>query len=152
MAASWRWMGASSAALVRERYGTARYQEHRNDFHRDGRGLVLIELGKWGLGRKDLVANLNFFSKVVVDGEGRMAFVTGHSQPGASVDLRAEMDTLVVLNTCPHPLDPNPEWAPRPMEPALYRTVPAADDDPWRLGCPENGRAFANTALCPYPD
>jgi len=144
--------GVSSAALVRERYGEARYQEHRNAFHRDGRGLFLIELGKWGLGRKDLVANLNFFSKVVVDGEGRMAFVTGHSKPGASVDLRAEMDTLVVLNTCPHPLDPNPEWAPRPMELALYRTVPAADDDPCRLSCPENGRGFANTAIyhCQY--
>ena len=34
------------------------------------------------------------------------ASCTGHSKPGDSVDLRAEMDTLVVLNTCPHPLDP----------------------------------------------
>jgi urea carboxylase-associated protein 2 len=144
--------GVSNAALVRERYGEARYQEHRNAFHRDGRGLFLIELGKSGLGRKDLVANVNFFSKVVVDGEGHMAFVPGHSQPGASVDLRAEMDTLVVLNTCPHPLDPNPEWTPKPIDLTLYRADPVAEDDPCRLSCPENGRGFANTAIyhCQY--
>jgi hypothetical protein len=101
---------------VRERYGEARYQEHRNAFHRNGRELFLIELGKWGLGRKDLVANVNFFSKVTVDDAGDMHFVPGHSKAGDSVDLRAEMDTLVVLNTCPHPLDPAVEWSPKPMD------------------------------------
>jgi len=144
--------GVSNAALVRERFGEARYQEHRNAFHRDGRGLFLIELGKWGLGRKDLVANVNFFSKVVVDEAGRMAFIPGHSQPGAQVDLRAEMDTLVVLNTCPHPLDPNPQWSPRPIELTVYRAEPVAEDDICRTSCPENGRGFANTAIyhCQY--
>ena len=57
--------GVSNAALVRERYGEARYQEHRNALHRNGRDSFLIELGKWGLGKRDLVANVNFFSKVV---------------------------------------------------------------------------------------
>ncbi len=144
--------GVGNAALVRERYGEARYQEHRNAFHRDGRGLFLIELGKWGLGRKDLVANLNLFSKVVVDPEGDMRFVAGHSRPGAAVDLRAEMDTLVVLNTAPHPLDPGPEWSPRPIELTIYRAEPAGPDDPCRVSCPENGRGFANTAIyhCQY--
>jgi urea carboxylase-associated protein 2 len=144
--------GVSNATLVRERYGEARYQEHRNAFHRDGRGLFLIELGKWGLGRKDLVANVNFFSKVVVDGDGRMAFVPGHSQPGTNADLRAEMDTLVVLNTCPHPLDPSPEWSPKPIELTIYRADPVLPDDACLRSCPENGRGFANTAIyhCQY--
>ena len=144
--------GVSNAALVRERYGEARYQEHRNAFHRDGRGLFLIELGKWGLGRRDLVANLNLFSKVLVDDAGAMGFVSGHSKPGSHVDLRAEMDTLVVLNTCPHPLDPSPEWSPKPIDISLYRADPAAADDPCRLSCPENGRGFENTAIyhCQY--
>ena len=144
--------GVSNAAMVRERYGEARYQEQRNAFHRDGRELFLIELGKWGLGRKDLAANVNFFSKVQVDETGATVFVPGHSEPGAAVDLRAEMDTLVVLNTCPHPLDPSPEWSPRPIEITLYRTDPVAEDDPCRTSCPENGRGFANTAIyhCQY--
>jgi uncharacterized protein len=144
--------GVSNAALVRERYGEARYQEHRNAFHRDGRGLFLIELGKWGLGRKDLVANVNFFSKVVVDEQGRMALVPGQSQAGAHVDLRAEMDTLVVLNTCPHPLDPSPEWAPKPIDLTIYRADAVTAGDICLTSCPENGRGFANTAIyhCQY--
>ncbi|MCF7988809.1 MAG: urea carboxylase-associated family protein [Thiohalocapsa sp.] len=144
--------GVSNAAMVRERYGEARYQEHRNAFHRDGRELFLIELGKWGLGRRDLVPNVNFFSKVTVDDGGRMIFDPANSKPGAFVDLRAEMDTLVVLNTCPHPLDPALEWSPKPIELTIHLMDPAADDDPCRISCEENTRGFANTAIyhCQY--
>jgi len=144
--------GVSNAAGVKARYGEARYQEHRNAFHRHGRELFLIELGKWGLGRKDLVPNINFFSKVVVDDDGAMRFVPGNSKPGDFVDLRAEMDTLVVLNTCPHPLDPSTEWAPRPVDIAICPSEPMNDDDVCLNACPENGRGFANTAIhhCQY--
>ena len=41
--------GVSNAEMVTDKYGEARYQEHRNAFHRNGRELFLIELGKWGL-------------------------------------------------------------------------------------------------------
>ena len=139
--------GVGNAETVRAQYGEARYQEHRNGFYRNGRELFLIELGKWGLGRKDLVANVNFFSKVVVDEEGRMGYVEGHSKPGDSVDLRAEMDTLVVLNTCPHPLDPATQWAPKPVELTIWRADPVGEDDICFNSCPENQRGFANTAI-----
>jgi urea carboxylase-associated protein 2 len=144
--------GVSNAAQVRRQYGEARYQEHRNAFHRNGRELFLIELGKWGLGRRDLVANVNFFSKVTVDAEGRMRFHPDHSAAGDFVDLRAEMDTLVVLNTCPHPLDPAGDWAPRPVELAIRRSAPFGEDDVCLTSCPENRRGFANTAIyhCQY--
>ena len=144
--------GISNAAMVSEKYGEARYQEHRNAYHRNGRELFLIELGKWGLGRRDLVPNVNFFSKVTVDGQGAMHFEPGHSKAGDYVDLRAEMDSLVVLNTCPHPMDPSGEWSPRPVELTIYRTEPAAEDDVCRTSCDENRRGFANTAVyhCQY--
>ena len=74
-----------------------------------------------------LVANVNFFSKVTVDEAGRLAFQPNNSTPGDFVDLRAEMDTLVVLNTCPHPLDPSREWSPKPVELTIYRSDPVAD-------------------------
>jgi len=98
------------------------------------------------------VPNINFFSKVVVDDEGAMRFVPDNSKPGDFVDLRAEMDTLVVLNTCPHPLDPSTEWAPRPVEIAIRPSEPMTDDDACLNACPENGRGFANTAIyhCQY--
>jgi hypothetical protein len=47
--------GTSNAAMVTAKYGEARYQECRNDFHRNGRDSFLIELGKWGLGPRDLI-------------------------------------------------------------------------------------------------
>ncbi len=144
--------GHSNAAQVRRRYGEQRYQEHRNAFHRNGRELFLIELGKWGLGRQDLVPNLNFFTKVRVDDAGGMHFVSGNSRAGDYLDLRAELDTLVVLNTCPHPLDPATEWSPKPVELLIYKADPVAADDACMNSCPENGRGFANTAIyhCQY--
>lgn len=140
--------GVSDAAMVQDQYGEHRYQEHRNDFHRSGRELFLIELGKWGLGRRDLVPNLNWFSRVATADDGALDFVPGHSRPGAYVDLRAEMDTLVVLNTAPHPMDPASDYAPGPVDLQLYRT-PTVDPDTdvcinYR---PENARAYANTAI-----
>jgi urea carboxylase-associated protein 2 len=139
--------GVSNATMVRERYGEARYQEHRNAFYRNGRELFLIELGKWGLGRRDLVPNINFFSKVTVDDAGRMLFDPDNAKAGDCVDLRAEMDTLVVLNSCPHPMNPSRDWSPKPVELSILPMAPAAEDDPCRISCEENRRGFANTAI-----
>ncbi len=139
--------GVSNAALVREKYGEGRYQELRNDFYRNGRDRFLVELGKWGLGKRDLVANVNFFSKVTADGDGQLRFHPGASHAGAFVDLRAEMDVLVVLHTCPHPLDPHPDYAPKPAALTLWESgIGGGPDDPCRLSRPENARGFANTA------
>ncbi|MEM8769137.1 MAG: DUF1989 domain-containing protein, partial [Pseudomonadota bacterium] len=140
------------AASVREKFGEKRYQEARNGFYRDGRGLFLVEMGKWGLGRRDLIPNVNFFSKVTVTDSGEMHFNADNSSPGSYVDLRAEMDTLVVLNSCPHPMDPSTEWAPKPIRLTIFPTPPAAEDDVCRTSCPENGRGFENTAIyhCQY--
>ena len=137
--------GHSTPALVRAKYGTSTYQEDRNAFHRNARDQFLIELGKWGLGKIDLVANINFFSKVTVDGDGKMHFVRGNSAPASCVDLRAEMDTLLILNTCLHPMDPDPQYHPKPVHIAVWKSDQPAADDPCRTACPENTRAFILT-------
>jgi len=137
--------GHSTAALVGKKYGPSSYQEFRNAFHRNARDQFLIELGKWGLGKMDLVANLNFFSKVTVDADGGMLFVNGNSMAGQFVDLRAEMDTILVLNTCQHPMDPDPQYNPKPVRIAVWKSEPPAADDPCRVACPENERAFLLT-------
>jgi len=139
--------GITTAEHIRRQYGGARYQEHRNDFHRDGRELFLIELAKWGLGQQDLVPNLNFFSKVSAGESGAMAFAPGNSRAGDHVDLRAEMDTLVVLNTAPHPMDPRTDYAPAGIELSVFRAAPVTPDDYCLNFRPENGRAYANTAI-----
>ncbi|MCP1673069.1 urea carboxylase-associated protein 2 [Natronocella acetinitrilica] len=139
--------GFSTAADVRRKYGEARYQEHRNDFYRNGRELFLVELGKWGLGRRDLVPNINFFSKVHADEQGALHYTPGNSAAGSFVDLRAEMDTLVVMQTAPHPMDPSSVYAPGPVDLAIFRSEPVTEEDLCRTFRPENERAWRNTAI-----
>ena len=55
------------------------------------------------------------------------------------------MDTLVVLNTCQHPLDPDPQYHPREVRLEVFRTEPPGPDDACRRSRPENERAFRNT-------
>ena len=137
--------GHGNAALVQRNYGVATYQEKRNDWHRNAHDNFLIELGKHGLGKRDLVANVNFFSRLDVDAEGAMKFHPGNSAAGAHVDLRAEMNVLVVLNTCQHPLDPNPRYAPRPVRLTVLKTPPPGPDDFCRNFRGENQRSFILT-------
>jgi urea carboxylase-associated protein 2 len=127
------------------RFGDGSYQKLRNDFHRNGRENLIVELGKHGLGKRDVVANVNFFVRVGVDTDGKLGWVAGNSKPGAAVELRFEMDTLVVLSNTPHPLDPAADYRPPPLGLAIFDGLAAAADDPCRLSRPENGRGFALT-------
>ena len=137
--------GVSDAALCARRHGHAPYGQKRNHMIRNGRDSLLVELGKHGLGRRDLGPTVNLFSRVSADADGALHFQPGHSRPGSAVDLRFEMDTLVVLATAPHPLDPNPLYQPRPVRLLAWHAGEAPADDYCRLFRPENGRGFANT-------
>lgn len=141
------WCGLSDAATIRARHGEKRYQEHRNAMHRSGKDGMLIELAKHGLGPRDLVPNVNFFSKVVIDdeNEGALRFVEGHADSGSRVALRFEMDTLVVLSAAPHPLDPSPVYAPSDVTLMVGPASPPGADDRCRTACEQNARAFVNT-------
>jgi urea carboxylase-associated protein 2 len=137
--------GTSNAKLVHEKYGAATYQDCRNEYHKNGQDSFLIELGKWGLGPRDLPANVNFFSRVDVAGDGSMKFAPGNSKAGDAVELRAEMNVLTIVNTCQHPLDPNPKYEPKPVHLSIRRVAAPDQDDPCRLSRPENGRGFTLT-------
>lgn len=139
--------GMSNAALVEQKYGKANYQQARNAMHRNARDSFIIELGKWGLGKRDIVPNVNFFSKVSCDETGRLHFAANHSQAGAFVELRFEMNVLVVVSTCPHPLDPNPEYAPKPVLLQSWCCGTPDEQDLCRNFRPENVRGFYNTEL-----
>ncbi len=139
--------GVSNAAMVAARYGATRFQEQRNDYFKNGYDSLLNELGKYGLGKRDVVANVNFFSKVAADDSGDLHFATNHSRAGNYVDLRFEMTTLVVLATCQHPLDPALEYRPRSVKVAAFLAQPAGADDLCRNRCPENQRGFRNTEM-----
>ena len=90
------------------KWGESSYQRNRNDWYQNGHDSFLVEAAKYGLGRRDLAANVNWFSKVVVADDGAMALDASAAKAGASVELRFEMDTLVLFHTCPHPLNTSP--------------------------------------------
>lgn len=137
--------GHDNAAIVKKKYGEATYQEERNDWYRNAHDNFLIELGKYGLGKRDLVANVNFFKRVDVDADGKMNFHKSKVRAGDYVDLRAEMNVLVVLNTCQHPLDPNPKYEPKPVKLSIRKTPPPDKTDFCRNFRKENQRSFTLT-------
>lgn len=137
--------GMSDAASVRAQYGEKRYAELRNGMYRNALEQMLIELGKWGLGARDLAPNLNLFTKVVADESGELRYVPGHSAAGSFIDLRAELHVLAVLTTCPHVFDPSPQYAPQPVGLTLWKSDAPGPDDACRRSRPENERGFANT-------
>lgn len=135
------------ADLLHTKYGARDYQQARNGMYRSGRDGLLIEIGKYGLGKRDLVAPVNVFSKVTVDAEGRFAFVREHARAGDHVDLRLDMDVILAYSTAPHPLDPAPGYAPKKVGLALWRSGPAPADDFCRGFRPENARALHNSDM-----
>ncbi len=97
------------------------------------------------MSERDMVANVNFFSKVIVADDGTISYTESNSRAGDYVELRSEMKTLVILNTCIHPMTTSPTYSPKPILAGIYKVPPPADDDLCRNSCPENGRGFINT-------
>ncbi|MDY7561696.1 urea carboxylase-associated family protein [Pseudomonas sp. 10B1] len=136
--------GILCAEEVAEKYGQGRYQELRNGFFRNGTDNLLVELGKWGLGLSDLLMTLNLFSRVNVDDSGALHYVTAHSKAGDTIELYAPMDTLVVMTALQHPMDPNPQYAPKPIK-LSWMKADARVAEHCRFSRPENERGFINT-------
>jgi urea carboxylase-associated protein 2 len=137
--------GCSDAALVAEKYGPLSYQQARNGWHQNALDGFLIELAKYGLDARDLMMNVNFFSKVEVRNDGSMHFVAGHAKAGSAVELRAEMNTLVILNSCQHPMETDRAYREVPVRLTLKRVAAPAVDDVCRTFRPENARGFTLT-------
>ena len=137
--------GLLNAAEVAEKYGQGRYQELRNGFFRNGMDNLLVELGKWDLGLADLLMNLNLFSKITVDSDGCFHFQPGNSKAGDYLELYAPMDTLVLLTALQHPMDPNPQYAPKPVQLSWQQVQSDGISVLCRTSRPENGRGFHNT-------
>jgi uncharacterized protein len=136
--------GCSDARRVEAKHGTTTYQDKRNARTTNARDHFLVELGRYGLGERDLVAPINLFSKVVVSDDGSLSWAPAGTS-GQFLTLRFEMDVLVVLSATPHPLDPSAEWNPSDLRLEILGLSPVCPDDPCRVACPENGRAFELT-------
>lgn len=129
--------GCSNAGSNAAKYGEGDYNNSRNNF--------LKALGKRGLTRKDLMPNVNLFSRVAVLPNGDLKYVEGIEKPGSFVDLRAEMNVLVVVSNCPHVMHPATEYKPKPIQLTIWKSPAPAENDLCRTSCPEAIRAFQNT-------
>jgi urea carboxylase-associated protein 1 len=68
-----------------------------------------------GRGKRDMVSNINFFMNVPVEADGALGIVDGISAPGLTVDLKAEMDVIVVVSNCPQINNPCNGFNPTPV-------------------------------------
>lgn len=73
-------------------------------------------LAPFGMGRRDIVPNINFFMRVPVDRGGDAAIARGNSAPGSFVELRAEMDVLAVISNCPQINNPANDYNPTQIQ------------------------------------
>ncbi len=137
--------GLTAQAQIDAQYGATSFQTQRNERYIGGREGMLVELGKHGLAERDLVASINFFSKVVIGNDGGMTLVPDHCRSDDAVDLRFEMDCIVLLHAGPHPLAVGNRYAPADVLLQTWRSLPVAANDACRTRCPENARGYINT-------
>lgn len=95
---------------------TVRYAAQKKFMHscRDNYLLALVHADN-GMGKRDLVPNINFFMNVPVTEEGGLTFADGVSAPGKYVELRAETDVLVLVSNCPQLNNPCNAYNPTPV-------------------------------------
>lgn len=132
-------MGGSTAATNAARYGAKHHRNTRDNF--------ILAAGKLGLDRRDVMPCISFFAPVSIDPAGRFVWQNDRRHAGDFVDLRAEMDLLIALSNCPHPLDPATSYSTESVEIVRYQAEPASAGDLCRTASAEAARAFENNAF-----
>ncbi|MEK9645914.1 MAG: DUF1989 domain-containing protein [Alphaproteobacteria bacterium] len=105
--------GCCSAELNKFRYGVENQTGCRENF--------LSEMAKYGMGKRDMAANVNFFMYVPVGKDGDMDMGPSISKPGDYVDLRADTDTLAVISNCPQINNPVNDFNPTPVRVIVWQ-------------------------------
>jgi uncharacterized protein len=98
---------------------TLRYGHHTKHQHACVENF-LYEHAKRDAGKRDMVSNINWFMYVPVEEDGALGIVDGLSAPGKHLDLRADMDTLVVISNCPQINNPCNGFRPTPVRLVVY--------------------------------
>lgn len=132
-------VGGSTAATNQAKYGDGNFRNTRDNF--------VLAAAKLGLDRRDVHPCVSLFAPVAIDAEGKFVWLEGRREKGDFVELRAEMDLLVALSNCPHPLDPAAAYPQASVEIVRYRADAPAADDLCRTATAEAVRAYENNAL-----
>ncbi|BBF91941.1 urea amidolyase associated protein UAAP2 [Blastochloris tepida] len=97
---------------------TVRYALEKKTMHacRDSYLLALAEHDRFGLTKRDIGHNINFFMNVPITEDGGLTFADGVSGPGKYVEMVAAMDLLVLISNCPQLNNPCNAYNPTPIE------------------------------------
>ena len=128
-------VGGSTPASTLSAFGTPGRNTQEN---------FLAAASKIGLDIRDIPPCVTFFAPIALDDAGRFCW-KGRKRSGDFVDLRAEMNLILVVSNCPHPLDPARPAASGPVTLIKYRAGLATAEDACRTASPEASRAFAFT-------
>ena len=101
--------GACSCESNTVRFG------HQTRYQHACRDNFVIEVAKHGMSKRDVVPNINLFMNVPIEPTGEMTIVDGISAPGDYVELKAEMDVLLVISNCPQINNPCNGFDPTPV-------------------------------------
>ncbi len=101
---------------------TVRYALEKFSMHacRDSFLLAVAENEHYGLDKRDIAHNINFFMNVPVTSEGGLTFADGLSSPGKYVEMRAEMNVIVLISNCPQLNNPCNAYNPTPVEVLIW--------------------------------
>ena len=101
---------------------TVRYALEKKSMHacRDSFLLAVAENDHYGLTKRDIAHNINFFMNVPVTADGQLEFADGLSAPGKYVDLVAEMNVIVLISNCPQLNNPCNAYNPTPIEVMIW--------------------------------
>lgn len=132
-------VGGSTAATNQAKFGEGPFRNTRDNF--------ILAAAKLGLDRRDVHSCISLFAPVAIDANGSFFWSEQRREKGDFVDLRTEMDLLVALSNCPHPLDPAKSYPQGSVDIVRYRAGAVAADDLCRTATAEAVRAFENNAL-----
>lgn len=101
---------------------TVRYALEKKCMHacRDSWMLAVAENEQFGMSKRDITHNINFFMNVPVTPDGGLTFADGISEAGKYVELKAHMDVIALISNCPQLNNPCNAYNPTPIEVLIW--------------------------------
>ena len=121
------------------------YEKMRNAYYKSDRENFLIELGKYGMGKRDMIPCLNLFRKVDVKEGSRLELSPKRPKVGEYIEFRADMNVLLVLSNTPHVMEKG-TYNPSELSVVIYHGADFSEDDFCLNFSEEARRGFENNA------
>ena len=137
--------GMSNPRIIEQNFGSGSYEQIRNRYFKSDRENFLVELGKYGMGKRDIVQCLNLFRKVDVAEGSKLLLSEKRPKSGDFIELRAEMNILLVLSNTPHVMEKG-EYNPSDVEVTIFERSANEDitfSEEAKRGFENNARYFA---------